>query len=98
MYHKSVLLNECINNLNIKDNGIYVDATLGYAGHSSEILKRIPNGFLYGFDQDDFAIMKSEEKLAGISNNYQIIKSNFVNLREELSKYNVSGVDGVLFD
>lgn len=98
MYHKSVLLNECIDNLKIKDNGIYVDATLGYAGHSSEILKKIPNGFLYGFDQDDFAIMKSEEKLTGISDNFQIIKSNFVNLKEELDKYNVSGVDGVLFD
>ena len=66
MYHKSVLLDECIENLNIKENGIYVDATLGYAGHSSEILKRIPNGFLYGFDQDDFAISKSEERLKEI--------------------------------
>ena len=98
MYHKSVLLNECIENLNIKENGIYVDATLGYAGHSSEILKRVPNGHLYGFDQDDFAIEKSEEKLSGISKNYTIIKSNFVNLTEELNKYNVNKVDGFLFD
>ena len=98
MYHKSVLLNECIENLKIKDNGIYVDATLGYAGHSSEILKRIPNGFLYGFDQDDFAISKSDEKLRDISDNYQIIKSNFANMKEELEKYNVDKVDGVLFD
>ena len=63
MYHKSVLLDECLENLNIKDGGIYVDATLGYAGHSSEILKKIPNGYLYGFDQDDFAIEKSQERL-----------------------------------
>ena len=50
MYHKSVLLDECIDNLDIKEDGIYVDATLGYAGHSSEILKRITNGYLYEFD------------------------------------------------
>ena len=98
MYHKSVLLDECIENLNIKKNGIYVDATLGYAGHSSEILKRIPDGFLYGFDQDDFAISKSEERLREIGKNYQIINSNFVNLESELKKYNVDKVDGVLFD
>jgi len=98
MYHKSVLLNECIENLNIKDNGIYVDATLGYAGHSSEILKRIPNGHLYGFDQDEFAIQKSNELLNTISNNYTIIKSNFVNLTKELNKYNIDKVDGFLFD
>ena len=81
MYHKSVLLNECIENLNIKANGIYVDATLGYAGHSSEILKRIPKGLLYGFDQDDFAITKSQKLLSQISNNFVIIKSNFSNLK-----------------
>lgn len=98
MYHKSVLLDECIENLNIKENGIYVDATLGYAGHSSEILKRIPHGFLYGFDQDDFAISKSEERLSKLGGNYQIIKSNFVNLKTELNKYDVNSVDGFLFD
>lgn len=98
MYHKSVLLEECIENLNIKSDGIYVDATLGYAGHSSEILKRIPNGHLYGFDQDDYAIEKSEERLNTIGNNYTIIKSNFVNLKEELHKRNVDKIDGFLFD
>ena len=59
MLHKSVLLKESIDNLNIKEDGIYVDATLGYAGHSSEILKRIPKGYLYAIDQDDYAIEKS---------------------------------------
>ena len=98
MYHKSVLLDECIENLNIKNDGIYVDATLGYAGHSSEILKRIPNGHLYGFDQDDFAIEKSNEKLSSISNNYTIIRSNFANMKEELAKLGVNKVDGILFD
>ena len=98
MYHKSVLLDECIENLNIKEDGIYVDATLGYAGHSSEILKRIPKGHLYGFDQDDFAIEKSEERLSGISSNYTIIRSNFANMERELAKLGVDKVDGILFD
>ena len=98
MYHKSVLLDECIENLNIKEDGIYVDATLGYAGHSSEILKRIPKGYLYGFDQDDFAIEKSDERLSTISDNYTIIRSNFANMKEELAKLNVDKVDGILFD
>lgn len=98
MYHKSVLLDECIDNLNLKSDGIYVDATLGYAGHSSEILKKIPNGHLYGFDQDDFAIEKSNEKLREISDNYTIIRSNFANMKEELAKLGVDKVDGILFD
>ena len=98
MYHKSVLLDECIENLAIKEDGIYVDATLGYAGHSSEILKKIPRGHLYGFDQDDFAIEKSEEKLSGIANNYTIIRSNFANMERELVKLGVDKVDGILFD
>ena len=96
--HKSVLLNECINNLNLKDDSIIVDMTLGYAGHSSEILKKIPNGKLYAFDQDEEAIKASREKLNKIGNNFEIIKSNFVNLSEELEKRNVDKVDGVLFD
>jgi len=98
MYHKSVLLDECIDNLNIKKDGVYVDATLGYAGHSSEILIRIPEGHLYGFDQDDFAIEKSNDRLSKISNNYTIIRSNFVNMKEELAKLGVYKVDGILFD
>lgn len=98
MYHKSVLLEECLENLNLKEDGIYVDATLGYAGHSSEILKKIPKGHLYGFDQDDFAIEKSNEKLRQIANNYTIIRSNFANMKEELAKLGVYHVDGILFD
>lgn len=98
MLHKSVLLQECLDNLNIKSDGIYVDATLGYAGHASEILKRIPNGHLYGFDQDDYAIMKSREKLSEICSNYTIIRSNFVHMKEELLKLGVTQVDGILFD
>ena len=96
--HISVLLTEVIENLNIKNNSVIVDATLGYAGHSSEILKRIPNGKLYAFDQDKEAIGFSKEKLSNIGNNFEIIKSNFVNMKDELQKRNVTHVDGILFD
>lgn len=95
--HIPVLLDEVLENLNIRDGLVYVDMTLGGAGHSKEILRRIPNGFLYGFDQDDFAIKKATEKLADFSN-YKIIKSNFLNSKEELNKIGVDKVDGILFD
>ena len=98
MYHKSVLLKEVIENLNIQSDGIYVDATLGYAGHSSEILSRLVDGHLYGFDQDDFAILKSRERLEKISSHYTIIRSNFSHLKEKLEEYGVERVNGVLFD
>ena len=96
--HKSVLLNECIKYLNLKDDSIIVDATLGYAGHSSNILKNIPNGYLYAFDQDEEAIKNSFEKLKKISNNYEIISSNFVEMKKELEKRKITKVDGILFD
>ena len=96
--HISVLLDEAINGLNLKVDGIYVDATLGYAGHSSEILRRITRGCLFAFDQDVDAINFSKKKLASIGSNFHIIKSNFVNMKEELEKREVLEVDGVLFD
>lgn len=96
--HTSVLLNESINYLNIVSSGIYVDATLGYAGHSSEILKRIKSGFLFAFDQDSDARSYSDSKLSKISDKYEIIGTNFVNMKRELLKRNVHKVDGVLFD
>ena len=92
--HISVLLEESINYLNIKDDSIIVDCTLGYGGHSSAILKKIPNGFLYAFDQDEEAIKVAKKKLDKISDNFQIINKNFVNLNEEIKK----PVDGILFD
>ena len=92
--HKSVLLNECIQNLNLKDDSVIVDCTLGYGGHSSEILKRIPQGFLYAFDQDKEAIQSASQRLNEINCNYQIINDNFVNI----DKYIIDKVDGVLFD
>ncbi len=96
--HISVLLNESIENLNLKDNSVIVDCTLGYAGHSSEILKRIPNGFLYAFDQDQEAIKVASKKLEAIGSNFKIINSNFTNLKEKLAELNVTKVDGILYD
>lgn len=98
MKHISVLLKESITDLNIKEDGIYVDATLGYAGHSKEILKRLTTGHLYCIDQDIEAINYSDNELKKISDNYTIIKSNFKNIMAELSKYNVHKVDGILYD
>ena len=98
MEHKTVLLNEAIEYLNIKDNGIYVDCTLGGGGHSSLILSKLKNGHLYSFDQDDYAINIAKERLDKVSKNYTIIKSNFVNIKEELEKLGVTKVDGVLYD
>ena len=97
MKHKSVLLNESVEGLNIKKDGIYVDATLGFGGHSLEILKRINKGFLFAFDQDREAIMYSQERLKEYDN-YKIIKSNFANMKECLLQEGIEKVDGILFD
>ena len=96
--HISVLLEECLDNLNLKEDSIIVDCTLGYGGHSSHILKKIKRGFLFAFDQDEDAIKYSKNRLDEIGSNYTIIKSNFVNLKEELLKKDVQEVDGILFD
>lgn len=97
MKHKSVLLKESIDNLNIKENGVYVDATLGFGGHSLEILKRNKKGFLFAFDQDSEAIEYSKERLKDYDN-FKIIKSNFSNMQECLKEEGISKVDGILFD
>ena len=96
--HKSVLLEEAINGLNIKDGLIYVDCTLGYAGHSGKILEKNKKGWLYAFDQDEEAILFSNKKLSSIGSNFEIIHSNFVNLKSELNKRGINKVDGILFD
>ena len=98
MLHKSVLLSESISNLNIKNGGVYVDATLGFGGHSSEILKKNKKGRLICFDQDNEAINYSREYLSKFGNNFTIIKSNFVNMKSELNKLGITKVDGILFD
>ena len=96
--HKSVLLEEAIQYLNLKEDAIIVDCTLGYGGHSSEILKRIPKGHLYAFDQDEEAITSASKRLSNISSNFTIIKSNFVHLKEKLQELGIHKVDGILFD
>ena len=96
--HISVLLEESISSLNLNESSIIVDCTLGYGGHSSNILARIKKGFLFAFDQDSEAIRHSTDRLNAIGTNFTIIKSNFVNLKEELTKRGVTEVDGFLFD
>ncbi len=96
--HKSVLLEECLKYLNLQDDSIVVDATLGYAGHSSRILQEIPNGFLYAFDQDKEATICSNNRLKKIRSNYEIIHNNFIFLKEELTKRNINHIDAILFD
>lgn len=96
--HVSVLLNESISSLNLKENSIIVDATLGYGGHSSNILDRINKGYLFAFDQDSEAIRHSTSRLSMIGTNFTIIKSNFVYMKEKLLELGVKEVDGILFD
>ncbi len=98
MEHYSVLLNEAIENLNIKEDGIYVDATLGLGGHSSKILEKLTTGHLYAFDEDKVAIDYADKRLAKINSNYTIIKSNFVNLKAKLEELGVTAIDGIVFD
>ena len=96
--HISVLLEESISSLNLKDDSIIIDCTLGYGGHSSNILARIKKGFLFAFDQDSEAIRHSTDRLNAVGTNFTIIKSNFVHLKEKLQELGVEKVDGVLFD
>lgn len=96
--HYSVLKSELIESLNIKEDGIYVDATLGYAGDSKEILKRIKKGCLVCFDQDKEACEYSREVLKDIGSNYKIFNTNFVNMVECLESIGIEYVDGIIFD
>lgn len=98
MLHYSVLKNEVIDALNINENGIYVDATIGYAGDAKEILKKIKNGYLYGFDQDEEAIKYSTLELSKIGNNFKLFNTNFVNMKNVFLENNIGLVDGIIFD
>lgn len=96
--HISVLLNEVLDNLNIKPNGVYVDCTLGGAGHSLEILKRLDDrGKLIGIDQDTNALNFAKQKLSSYSN-VIYVHNNFYNIREVLEELSIEGVDGILMD
>lgn len=96
--HKSVMLNECIDALNIKPDGIYFDGTVGGAGHSSEILKKLKTGFLIGTDKDDDALEISNQRLSKIGKNFQLFKSDFKNFSSVISQKNIQKVDGILLD
>jgi 16S rRNA (cytosine1402-N4)-methyltransferase len=97
MKHITVLLNEAIEALQIKPNGIYVDGTLGGGGHSQAILEKLKDGFLYAFDLDDYAISKSKQKLSNYQN-FELIKSNFRNMKRELNDRGIHKIDGILLD
>ncbi len=98
MKHYTVLKNECIAALNLKETSVIVDATLGYAGDSKEILKRIKRGKLFAFDRDEKACAYSNEVLKKVGNNYKIFHQKFSNMKECLFNEGITGVDGILFD
>ena len=94
--HKSVLLYETVNSLNIKPDGIYVDGTVGGAGHSLEIAKRLTTGHLYAFDRDPDAVAVATERLSGF--NATVIMSNFDEMDSRLAEIGVNKVDGIMLD
>ena len=97
-HHISVLLEECIENLNIKPDGIYVDGTLGGAGHSSEIVKRLTTGRLIGIDRDPVALKAAGERLAPWADRVTLVHSNFCEIAAVLEDLGIDGVDGILLD
>ena len=97
-YHVSVLLDECIQALNIKPDGIYVDGTLGGAGHSSQIAARLTTGRLIGIDRDPKALKAASERLAPWADRVTLVHSNFSQLDEVLEDLGIEGVDGILLD
>ena len=97
-YHVSVLLEECIDGLNIKPDGIYVDGTLGGAGHSTQIVKRLTTGRLIGIDRDPVALKAACERLAPYGDRVTLVHSNFCEIAQVLKDLNIDGVDGILLD
>lgn len=96
--HKPVLLRECLDSLNIRPNGIYVDGTLGRAGHSLEIVKRLTTGRLIAIDRDKSALDAAPTRLEGYMDRVTLIRGNFGDLRSILTSLGVNSVDGMLFD
>ncbi len=96
--HISVLLNECIENLNIKPDGVYVDGTLGLGGHSEQILKRLDGGRLIGIDRDESAITRTGERLKAYADKLTLVHGNFCDVVQILDELNIDSVDGMLFD
>ena len=96
--HKSVLLDECIEGLNIRPDGIYLDGTLGGAGHSSEIVKRLTTGRLIGVDRDEVALKAAGERLAPYADRVTLVHSNFSEIASVLDELGLDQIDGMLFD
>ena len=97
-HHVSVLLNECLDGLNIRPDGIYVDGTLGGAGHSSQIVKRLTTGRLIGIDRDQVALRAAGERLAPYKDRVTLVHSNFCEIAQVLKDLDIPGVDGILLD
>ncbi len=97
-HHVSVLLEECIENLNIRPDGIYVDGTLGGAGHSSQIAARLTTGRLIGIDRDPVALQAAGERLKPFADRVTLVHSNFSEMAQVLADLNIPGVDGILLD
>ena len=97
-YHVSVLLEECLDGLNIRPDGIYVDGTLGGAGHSSQIAKRLTTGRLIGIDRDPVALKAAGERLAPYGDRVTLVHSNFCEIAKVLEDLGIDGVDGILLD
>ena len=96
--HYSVLLNECIEALNIRPDGIYVDGTLGMGGHSEQIAKRLTTGRLIAIDRDEMALSRAQERLAPYADRITFVHGNFRDLPQLLADAGVTGADGMLFD
>ena len=97
-YHVSVLLEECLEGLNIKPDGTYVDGTLGGAGHSSQIVKRLTTGHHIGIDRDPVALKAARERLAPFGDKVTLVHSNFCEIKQVLEDLEIEGVDGILLD
>ena len=97
-FHISVLLQECLDGLNIDPNGIYVDGTLGGAGHSSKIAARLDQGMLIGIDRDTVALKAAGERLSPYKDNVKLVHSNFCEIKQVLNDLDIPGVDGILLD
>ena len=97
-HHVSVLLDECIDGLAIKPDGIYVDGTLGGAGHSYQIARRLTTGRLIGIDRDPVALKAAGERLAPFADRVTLVHSNFCEIAQVLKDLNIAGVDGILLD
>ena len=97
-HHVSVLLDECIEGLNIKPDGIYVDGTLGGAGHSYHIAEKLTTGRLIGIDRDPVALKAAGERLSPFADRVTLVHSNFCRMGQVLQELGISGVDGILLD